>query len=66
MADKSHLRFLAFAPDNTSCQRGDGGDSDDDPDQSHAPISWLESCFAMIGGYWMGSLEHVQNETTAD
>ena len=66
MADKSQLCFPAFVRDNTPRQSGDDGESDDDPDESHTPVSSFESRFATVGGYWMGSLEPVQNETTAE
>jgi hypothetical protein len=65
MADESQIRFPAFVPNNAPRQSGDGSHTDDDPDESHARISLTEYFSAMIGGYWMRSLERVQNETAA-
>ena len=64
MADEPQVRFAAFMPSNPRRQNGDGSQTDDDQDKSHAHISSFEDFSAMIRGYWMGSLEHVQNETT--
>jgi hypothetical protein len=65
MADESQICFPAFVPNNAPRQSGDGSHTDDDPNESHAHISLAEYFSAMIGDYWMRSLERVQNETTA-
>jgi hypothetical protein len=64
MADEPQIRFPAFV-DNAPRQSSDGSHTDDDPDESHSDISLSESFSAIIGGYWMTSLERVQNETKA-